>query len=805
MNWKEVSQESMRSSLSRLYGDICHGRVTNRKDIVAALHAAHRQVAGASDRKAIDSYSRFARLIDIACARNGKPLNEIADFPQYLPSISEDGRPGTSVVTCSMNRNRNLVKALPSWLKHQEVCEIVIVDWSSEEPVRRALSDARVEDERIRILRVDGADRWVLSYAFNAGFRFSRYQKILKADADIVLSEDFFEKNELASLDAFVAGNWRKVGRGQEHTNGFFYASRRALAHIGGFNEYITTYGWDDDDLYGRLVQAGYERRDVAPDTIHHLLHSDSERTGAKHDDAATFRDVFESRTDFMIHRNRHLARLLPEWTRDQCQAILSVKNRSPDGATVEFSGEPAFEIPRETMLRASRSARRELLLKSHGGRVKDIPEQVIDRLMARENRLVAPLDFELAGLAPDELAPEDWPYLVIEPDPGLLRGPGRRARGDLDAAIRRLRTAATAARLHCIVKLPGEIGASCLPDSLRDLAALPSTAQLGELCTISVETLQEPDELPRGNLLLQLKREALEVAPRSAPELVAGRRRRLFIDAQHGLGNRLRAIGSAAAIAQATERELVIVWEPDHHCQARFHDLFEYAGAVIERCFPEDARKGAMAVYNYMTVEEGAAKDALVDGAKDGDIYARSAFVLKSPHSGWERENAFIRSLRPVEAVRALVESVRHPNDISAHVRMEAGPGRDQNSYDRPENWLASDHELIHKWRESSHFSRFTKRIDALIEEGTADTVFVAADLPETYDEFLKRYGDRIAWLPRELYDRSSDQLQYALADALLLGRARLMLGSTWSSFSELATRLAPGVLNREMSGKDF
>jgi hypothetical protein len=211
------------------------------------------------------------------------------------------------------------------------------------------------------------------------------------------------------------------------------------------------------------------------------------------------------------------------------------------------------------------------------------------------------------------------------------------------------------------------------------------------------------------------------------------------------------------------------------------------------------------MAVYNYMTVEEGAAKDALVDGGQDGDIYARSAFVLKSPHSGWERENAFIRSLRPVAAIRALVESVRHPNDISAHVRMEAGPGRDQNSYDRPENWLASDHALIHKWRESSHFSRFTKRIDALIEEGTADTVFVAADLPETYDEFLKRYGDRIAWLPRELYDRSSDQLQYALADALLLGRARLMLGSTWSSFSELATRLAPGALKREMSGKDF
>jgi hypothetical protein len=42
-------------------------------------------------------------------------------------------------------------------------------------------------------------------------------------------------------------------------------------------------------------------------------------------------------------------------------------------------------------------------------------------------------------------------------------------------------------------------------------------------------------------------------------------------------------------------------------------------------------------------------------------------------------------------------------------------------------------------------------------------------------------------------------------MADAILLSRAPLMLGSTWSSFSELAMRLAPGGIAVEMSGKDF
>ena len=80
-----------------------------------------------------------------------------------------------------------------------------------------------------------------------------------------------------------------------------------------------------------------------------------------------------------------------------------------------------------------------------------------------------------------------------------------------------------------------------------------------------------------------------------------------------------------------------------------------------------------------------------------------------------------------------------------------------------------------------------------------------MAADKPETYDAFTETYGDRVAYLPRPVYDRSAEQLRYALADALLLGSAPLLLGSSWSSFSELAMRLSPHKAEIEMSGKDF
>ena len=181
-----------------------------------------------------------------------------------LGPLKPEGRPGISLVTCAMNRSQNLLRALPTWLANPEISEVVIVDWSSATPVDADLREAGIADPRIRILRIEGEGRWVLSYAFNAGFRAAACAQILKADADILLSADFFRRNPLLP-GAFIAGNWRAVQADQAHVNGFFFISRQALQGVGGFNEHITSYGWDDDDIYDRLTLSGQRRQDVAP------------------------------------------------------------------------------------------------------------------------------------------------------------------------------------------------------------------------------------------------------------------------------------------------------------------------------------------------------------------------------------------------------------------------------------------------------------------------------------------------------------------------------------------------------------
>ena len=283
-----------------------------------------------------------------------------------------------------------------------------------------------------------------------------------------------------------------------------------------------------------------------------------------------------------------------------------------------------------------------------------------------------------------------------------------------------------------------------------------------------------------------------------------------LFIDAQHGLCNRLRAMSSGWSVAKATGRQLVVVWVPDHHCQARISDLLDYDGPVIEDAAQASLfRAGAGRVYNYMEIEEGSVfqEPILPDAAHYAgqDVYVRSAYSLTSPHIDMDEEQRFLRGLHPTAQVLDLVRSVAHPNQVAAHIRMATGEAFDHMSFEAPANWPAHRHAELTEWRAKSNVWKFVARLDALVAQGRADSIFVATDLAQTYEILKDRYGGRLRYLERDTFDRSAAQLVYALADLLLLTSAQRFLASSWSSFSDVAQRLAlPGRLV-ERSGYDF
>lgn len=720
-----------------------------------------------------------------------------------LRPLTAGGEPGISLVTCSMNRTENLIKALPSWIANPEISEILIVDWCSRSPVAHDLQQAEITDPRIRIVRVDDEPRWILSYAFNVGFRAAACDTILKVDADIVLSPDFFKKNHVTE-GSFIAGNWRTAAEDQAHVNGFFFISRKALAEVGGFNEHITTYGWDDDDIYDRLTLMGQRRRNVAAGTIFHLEHDDEDRIGDSGTRGAvqTLSDILTSGTRFLIRRNRYIAMVMPHWDSTSIPLPFRVKAVTDNLMSVRREGWEPSAVPAHVQTAAREHALSELTAWRLGRRVLELDPTRLAPVLARSNQQVSRIDVELAIAAPHHVIGGSGSYLVVELAEEILGGSTLTT--DQNLGLRAIVAAAHSNRLVPLVRGPFLTLPDMAPGGLRALPVIPSWHPIEDLARLPIAALLSGKVDRDINHSIRIGLTDLRKAAFAAPTVQISRPR-LFVDAQHGLGNRMRAIGSAAAIAAASDRELVIVWQPDDHCDGQFQDLFTYDGAVLDTRFVETAASQGCDVYNYMPNEAGSDKGATIRLDTTRDIYARGAFVFSSPHSTWESENRFLQTLVPVEPIRDLIASVRQPNALAAHVRMEAGAGLDHNTYDRPENWRPEDHALIHEWRAKSHFSRFLNRIDTLIAEDRADGIFLAADLPSTYAEFQHHYGDRLAWLPRNLYDRSAEQLHYAMADAILLSRSPLLLGSTWSSFSELAMRLARQEIKIEMSGTDF
>jgi hypothetical protein len=759
------------------------------------------------------------RILDAVAASYGLELDTThvrldktnGDRPELMQlEWNRNQLPGVSLVTCCMDRNDNLLKAIPSWVALPEISQIVIVDWSSSTPVIDDVKEAGLLDPRMLIVRVEGETRWILSHAFNVGFRLAEHERVVKADADIVLGEDFFKENELRE-ETFLSGDWRTAETGQEHINGFFYLFKKALTTINGFNEFITTYGWDDDDIYARLTAQGLTRTRVKNGTVFHIPHDDDRRMSAQEVTHQAPPSRIAEQLRLMIRANRFLANTMPTWNRARTMSPFHVQR--PGGHYLELrrSDEDQPFVPSYVIEDANFYAAVEILSWEFGSRVFRIDRPTLTRLLEQKTiDTVSSLDIEIALQPCGAQFEFKDRYLVVR----LMGCDGLDRANISNEILERLVRAARRLELSLVVADCGSVSVPAVLDEASvqisgDAASELSSSEYG---VVSLDDLEaDADRSSDQHLMLFVRDELQEGHVRSARPSIAGppsilrRRPRLYIDAQHGLGNRLRAIASAASIAHRTARDLVVVWEPDHHCECELEDLYVYEGPVEREGFVDAARDSGWTVYNYMEIEEAANKSELIDLDSSSDAYVRSAYVLNSPATSWKEENRFLRSLSPSEAVQRLVSSVRLKSELGVHVRMEGTPGHKLASYDAPSNWSTEGHEQIQMWRSRSHYSLFLDRIDQMERSGRIESIFLAADLPDVYQVFLDALGDRVSYLSRSVFDRSAVQIQYALADVILLSRCKSFMGSNWSSFSELAIRLSEGFDSVQLSGVDF
>jgi len=222
-----------------------------------------------------NSFNSETKLKSFYSAEHLNIVNKIYDddFKNFSYTKKTDlFESGYSLVTCSMNRTKYLLESIQTWNEIEELNEIIVVDYSSDKPILESDLPKPKFGKKIILVRVSNEKRWVLSHAYNLGISFAQYDKLLKIDSDIKLSKDFISSHPLKE-NVFYRGHWANARNENEiHFNGQLICNTSDFFAVNGYNERITTYGYDDTDLYIRIEQTTKSKlKDFDYDKMNHI------------------------------------------------------------------------------------------------------------------------------------------------------------------------------------------------------------------------------------------------------------------------------------------------------------------------------------------------------------------------------------------------------------------------------------------------------------------------------------------------------------------------------------------------------
>lgn len=257
------------------------------------------------------------------------------------------------------------------------------------------------------------------------------------------------------------------------------------------------------------------------------------------------------------------------------------------------------------------------------------------------------------------------------------------------------------------------------------------------------------------------------------------------------GLANRMRTIASALTLARNCDVPLRIVWFKDRGLNCRFDQLFRHPAAfpkvkVIEAGYMDTARYDRPRKRNLriprlmqrLLFDSCIYEDEVIrkrDSGFDFETWVKSrknvyvaSYISFFPYSYRTLREFFL----PVTSIQNKVDEIACHFDAhttGVHIR------RTDNTHS------------IHL----SPLSLFIERIEQEIQADGQAKFYLASDSPEDKAELAERFGDRI-YTHRFSAERDRPEgIQDALAELLVLSRTHQIIGSCWSSFSEIAAQL--------------
>lgn len=245
---------------------------------------------------------------------------------------------------------------------------------------------------------------------------------------------------------------------------------------------------------------------------------------------------------------------------------------------------------------------------------------------------------------------------------------------------------------------------------------------------------------------------------------------RRLLLQTQGGMCNRLRALVSGICWAEDLSCGLVVRWPYDPRFLCRFEDLFEIGS------LPSFVSVTTCPLKSAIRCKSPTEMDLLVRGTIERNMPFLSMASYSHFHeSDPERWIRHLRALRPTRDVAERVNTrlgLQTQSRVGVHVRAFASEIPSMRPEDRP-NF------------EQSPLSAFLVRM----KREDPGTLFVVATNDDDVQSDLEREIPGRCLFPCRIRDSGCREgMKEALVDLLCLARCHRILGTYWSSFTELA-----------------
>lgn len=251
--------------------------------------------------------------------------------------------------------------------------------------------------------------------------------------------------------------------------------------------------------------------------------------------------------------------------------------------------------------------------------------------------------------------------------------------------------------------------------------------------------------------------------------------KRVIFVYPYAGLCNRMRVMVSAIALARETNSKLVFFWQRGEDLNASFCSLFEkipytvidfHRNSIIQRLLFKLIGKVCNVIGDDYIRE--VCKPGYKDGLKNIDWFVKKASRLWFFLTCEQIYPSFDFSIfRIKESLIKRIPEIDSANTIGIHIR-------------RTDNL---------KSVECSPTSLFIEAMEQYIREDSTVKFFLSTDDQLEEKTLIDHFGNRIiTYTKRSLSRNSQEGIEDALIDLYSLARCKKIIGSYFSSFSDVA-----------------